>query len=535
MAAPNLSSAHLTLATPSEDSSMTTASSATHHITGPATTLLALDRLWGALRPAPDRIPGPSTLSDLALVPVYFGNQLRYLETLHKTWGDVVHSNMGPHPSLLIQDTDLIEEFLLKKHDSFHKDMFVKLLDPIVGQGLLTSEGKLWRKQRKLAAPALQKKQIAAYAETFVSLTAQACEEWTSQGAQTRDVSRDIMALTLKIVVQTLFGMSLEDGVEEIGQLVDLLMEHLNLEFHSPLLLVPQSVKTPSRKKFLKHVARLDDVLRDLIARRRAGAEGDDLLWRFITARDEDGQPMPDKQLRDEAITMFLAGHETTSLAITYAWDLMTRNPDALNRLVREVDEALGERAATMEDMGKLPWTKAVVQETLRLHPPAWILGREAIEDVQLGPWHVKAGTQVITSPWLLHRDARWFKNPLDFMPQRWLGGQLEASLPRYGYMPFGGGPRVCIGNHFAMMEAMLVIATMAQRVRLKRVSAAPLQFVTSVTLRPALPVQFEVSARGGRAARLGKPHKPSAPHHTGHAILKDLTPAVRTHTPSAH
>lgn len=469
----------------------------TPQIDRPATNLLTLDRLWTTLGMDKKReMPGPSVLSDMALIPVYFNGQLRYLETLQKTWGDVVHTNMGPHPSVLIQDTALIEEVFLKKSDSFRKDAFTKLLHPIVGSGLLTSEGALWRKQRKLAAPALQKKQIASYADAFVSLTAAACEAWTRDGAQIRPTSKDVMALTLQIVVQTLFGITIDSHVQEIGELVDLLMEHLDREFHSPLLILPQSVKTPSRREFLKNVERLDALLRDMIRTRREAPEGDDLLWRLIQARDEDGNPMDEQQLRDEAITMFLAGHETTSLAITYAWDLMTRNPSAMRRLVGEVDEVLGDRAATMEDMGKLPWVKAVVQETLRVHPPAWIIGREALEDVELGPWHIKAGTQVIVSPWMLHHDARAFKDPYDFKPERWLGGELEASLPRYAYLPFGGGPRVCIDNHFAMMEAMLVIATMAQRASFKRVNAAPLRFATSVTLRPAEPVMFEVSPR---------------------------------------
>lgn len=478
-----------------------TASNATLSPTPAATNLLAMDTFLNKIglnaRPDQGNPPGPSAVSDLALIAVFFRDQLRFFEMLLRTWGDVVLTRMGPDPMVLIQDTKLIEEVLLRQHERFHKDAFTTLLHPLVGHGLLTSEGELWRKQRKIAAPALQKKQIASYADAMVSLTGDACQEWTETGAPgVRDLSKDMMALTLRIVVKTLFGVTMERQVQEVGELVDLLMGHFDREVHTPLVLVPQTVQTPGRRAFHKNVARLDAVLADIIAYRRGAGEGDDLLWRLIMARDEDGQPMSDKQLRDEAITMFLAGHETTSLAITYAWDLLTRNPDALERLIAEVDEVLGGRAGTMEDMSALPWTKAVVQETMRLHPPAWIIGREAIEPVKLGEWTIAPGTQVLMSPWLLHRDARWFEEPLKFTPERWLGGTLEANLPRYAYMPFGGGPRVCIGTHFAMMEAMLIIATMAQHVTIQRVDDAPLRFTTSVTLRPADPVRFEVSAR---------------------------------------
>ena len=446
------------------------------------------------------RPPGPSPLSDLALVPLYFSGQLRYMQILQQTWGDVVFTRVGPYTNITLHDPALIEEVLLRQHERFQKDVFTAMLKPIVGQGLLTSEGELWRKQRKLAAPKLQKKQITAYAQAMVWLTEQACDRWTAHGPTRRPLSQDMMELTLLIVTQTLFGMSAHDIAHEVGDLIDRLMAHFDREFHSPLLLVPPSIRTPTRRAFDADRAKLDEVLRRMIAQRRAGEPGDDLLWRLIHARDEDGSPMPDAQLRDEAITMFLAGHETTSLAITYTWDLLTRHPDAMARLVREVDQTLQGRPATVEAMSQLPWTRAVIQESMRLYPPAWIIGRQAREPVELGPWRVEPGAQLLISPWLLHRDARWFERPTRFEPERWLDGQLEASLPRYAYMPFGGGPRVCIGNHFAMMELILVVATMAQRLTITREDDSPLQLATSVTLRPAKPVELLIAPRAASA-----------------------------------
>ena len=441
--------------------------------------------------------PGPRGTFALGRTQLEFlrGHEIEFLRTMTHRWGPVSSFWLGTFRTYLVCDTDLIEEVLMDRRGVFAKDAVTHDLDGLVGQGLLTSEGDLWKRQRKLAAPALTRRQIEAYADWMVELTEQAIQGWSA--GEEIELHHEMMALTLKIVVKTLFNLELPDAIDTIGRATDDAMEVFHKKTHTLWRFVPDSIPTALSRKFDGAVAALDEVVYDLIRRRRAdGTQGDDLLYRLLIANDEDGEGMSDQQLRDEVITMMLAGHETTALAVTYAWFLLSSAPRATRKLYAEIDEVLGNCRATAADIARLPYLKAVVQETLRMYSPAWIVGREALQDTTLGPWFVPRGTQVLTPQSVVHFDEKYFDAPWEFRPERWLEPDFEKSLPRFAYFPFGGGKRVCIGNHFAMMEAMLMIATMAQSFELQNVMRQPMQTQPAVTLRPVVPVSMRVHRR---------------------------------------
>lgn len=442
------------------------------------------------------RPPGPGPLRFLQTQAEFMGNdQIGALRRVAQTYGPASAFWLGGFRTYLFTEPALIEEVLLDREGVFLKDAITHELEDLLGHGLLTSEGELWRRQRKLAAPALKRKQIEAYADWMVELTRREIAAW--RDGTTIELHHAMMALTLKIVVKTLFNLEVEDEVGRIGAAIDDAMDVFHVHTNTPWRFVPRAIPTHYRRRFARAVAELDAMVFRLIEqRRRDPAEGDDLLSRLLAANDDDGEGMSDKQLRDEVITMFLAGHETTALAVTYTWYLLSLAPDSARHLFDEVDEVLGDRPATADDVGRLPYVRAVVQESMRLYPPAWIVGREASRDTIVGGWHVPRGTQVLTPQCVVHRDARWFDDPDTFRPERWLGGELERSIPRFAYFPFGGGPRVCIGNHFAMMEAILMVATIAQHWDMENMMSGPMETQPAVTLRPIVPVSMRLHAR---------------------------------------
>jgi cytochrome P450 len=444
--------------------------------------------------PQPARPPGPRGLELLKMHVDFSRDQIGCLGGIAQQYGPMSSFKLGGFDTYLITEPALIEQVLLRKSDAFHKDALTAELADVLGQGLLTSEDPVWRRQRKLIAPALRRKQIAHYADTMVSRTRQMLHGWSD--GQVRPLHRDVMEVTLRIVVETLFDLEFEEDIDEVAAALDAVVEHFHEQSHTLWRFVPEPLPTPMRGKLDGAVATLDETIYGLIeARREDLCEGDDLLYHLLVAVDDDGDAMGDRQLRDEVITMFLAGHETTALAITYAWHLISTHPEVGARLREEIDEVLGERRAVADDVGRLAYTRAVIQETLRLYPPAWIVGREPHEDVEIGDWTIPAGAQVLLPQSLVHRDPRWYDDPDAFRPQRWLDG-LEDELPRFAFFPFGGGRRVCIGNYFARMEAMLVVATMAQQFELSLESDATLRTQPSITQRPAGEVDMRVRRR---------------------------------------
>jgi len=439
--------------------------------------------------------PGPGWIRNVAFQAKFMRDQAGALEQLFEEYGPVVRLRLGWLPTYMFVDPDLIEEVLLEKWDSFHKDRISqRSLNDLLGEGLLTAEGERWRRSRKMMAPSLQRRQIASYADMMVEETDRILDRW--EDGEQRRFERDVMEVTLRAVVQTLFDVDLEHRIERIAEAVEVVMAYMKEVSHSLWRFVPDAIPTPSRAEFEEAVAEFDAIVYDLIeSRRERGDEGDDLLYHLIEATDEEGNRMSDEELRDQVVTVFLAGHETTALAITYGWYLLTNHSDCMERLFAEVDEVLGGERPEAADARRLPYAEAVFKESLRLYPPAWVLGREAVEEVEIGDWTLSEGAQVVIPQCVAHRNPEWFAEPDAFRPARWLDG-LEDELPRFAYFPFGGGPRICIGNHFAKMEAILIIARIAQRFELEDVAPEPLETVTAITQRPADPIEMRVHER---------------------------------------
>jgi cytochrome P450 len=317
---------------------------------------------------------------------------------------------------------------------------------------------------------------------------------------EVRDVSREMTEITLRIAARTLFGTDVADDVATMRAASFTLAEHFRSRLFSLMILLPDAVPTPGNRRYQRSVRNLDDMVYRIIGQRRrsqAGQEHDDLLDMLLAARDESGQGMTDRQLRDEVMTLLLAGHDTTALALTWTFILLAQHPAAEARLLDEVDHVLGGRLPTSADASRLPYTEQVIAETLRLYPTAWMLGREAVRNTTIGGQPIGKGTTVLISPWVIHRDPRWFDEPAAFRPERWADG-LAQRLPRFAYAPFGGGQRVCIGSSFAQLEATLLLATIAQRFRLVLVDPAqPVEPLPVVTLRPRQVPLVRLEARG--------------------------------------
>jgi cytochrome P450 len=417
-----------------------------------------------------------------------------FLGRMVRDYGDVVLLRFGSVVTYVLNHPRDIEYVLRTNHRNFIKDRGTRMLTSLVGEGLLTSEGEVWRRQRRLAQPAFQFEQVQKYTAAMVAAGERLAEDW--RPGQVRDVHEDMMRLTLEIVAETLFGANVAGVSERVGRAMEVVMRH----FASPLIWFDwlQKLPTPGNLRFRRAVRQLDDVVYGLIRQRRTeGRDAGDLLSRLLEAQDEAGNRMTDRQLRDELITLFLAGHETTALALSYTFHLLARHPDVEARLAAELDEVLTGRSPTAADLPQLRYTDWVVRESMRLYPPAYSIGREAVGDCEIGGYPVPKGTQISLIQWVVHRDSRWFPDPEAFRPERW-DNDLARRLPRCAYFPFGDGPRVCIGSQFAMTEAVLVLATLARRFRLALVPGhEELRFLLSVTLRPKHGVVMRVEERG--------------------------------------
>jgi cytochrome P450 len=405
---------------------------------------------------------------------------------------DIARLRMGLIPLVMIGAPALAHEVLALKHASFVKAPGLAIfLRPLLGGGLLTSEREVHTRQRRLIAPAFAHKRIASYATTMAERSDRYAASLAS--GDVIDVSEGILRLTLEIVGKTLFDTEVGSSADEVGHAVTVAMECAVSQLSS-LVPIPPFIPTATNRRNRRAVAQLDAILYRIIRERRAaGGDRGDLLSMHLATQHEDGGTMTDRQIRDEAMTLFLAGHETTANALSWALYLLARNPEARARVEAEVD-ALG-RVPSYDDLKLLPWTLAVLKETLRLYPPAYIIARRAVEDVVVGRHLVKKHTIVLVNILGTHRRPDLFPRPEAFDPERFLG-DAEKAFPRCGYMPFGAGPRVCIGNHFALMEGHVVLASLLRRLRLDLVSDAPVEIEPLVTLRPRGPVRMRVAAR---------------------------------------
>jgi cytochrome P450 len=422
--------------------------------------------------------------------------RLDFLTRCAREYGDIVSLRFGPRRILLVSRPDLIESVLVAQSRSFIKHFALRLNPLVLGNGLLTSEGDFWLRQRRLIQPAFQRSRLASFAPTMVGYTQRLLARW--QAGETRDIVPEMMRLTMQIAAKTLFDADVAEHARDVGTALQTLQENFIARFNS-ILPPPLWLPTPTNRRLKGAIAQLNELIYGMIRARRAGGEErNDLLSLLLHARDEDSTQMTDRQLRDEAMTLFLAGHETTALALSWAWHLLATHPEAEARLAAEVADVLHGRAATVDDIPGLRYTDSVALEAMRLYPPAYVVGREAIVDCDVGGYRVRRGTTVLMSQWVVQRDARFFDKPGIFYPERWLNavspvigpgesGVRDSSggLPKYAYFPFGGGPRVCIGNNFAMMELVLVLATIAQQYRFTQHPGQEVVPWPTFTLRP--------------------------------------------------
>jgi cytochrome P450 len=444
--------------------------------------------------PAASKLPGPKGLPLLGSLLDLRRDPLGFFTDCAHRYGDLVAFRVGPRRALFLNNPDLIERILVTEHRDFPKISFLwRQFTAVFGEGLVTSHGSLWQRQRRLCAPAFAPARLAAYAALMVRATEQMLDRW--RVGEVRDLHADMMALTLRIVAETLFGVGIEADIARIEAAVADLSREMAARMVRPIL-IPDAVPLPGHVRYRRGLACIEDVATRIIRQRRtASSTGQNLLDALIEARDETGAPMSDHQLRDEAVTFLLAGHETTALALTWALYLLGQHPQASAAVAAEADAVLGERPATFEDLQRLTFAERVVNESLRLYPPAWLIGREAGRACAIGGHSIPAATPLYTSPWVLHRDPRFWAEPLAFRPERWTEDR-ERRRPRFAYMPFGGGPRVCIAQRFAVMEAVLILASMARRCRLAPPQEEPVVPFPSITLRPAGPVRLRVHAR---------------------------------------
>lgn len=430
-------------------------------------------------------------------LPAFAGDPLGFLDAAARERAPVVRLRFARSSAWLLTDAALIDEVLVAQRQHFIKAAPLRAQRDLLGTGLLTNEGDAWLRQRRLAQPAFHRERVASYGAIMVHETMRMVAGW-SEG-EARDVYAELKRLTMTIAARTMFGAALAPDARRLAEAVEDTMARYAAR-RGLARLVPPWVPTAVHRRGRASIRRLDAVVLDLVRRRRAAADGaadaDDLLAMLLRARDETGGGMDDGQLRDEITTFFVGGFDTPSLALTWGWYLLALHPEAAERLAAEVRATLGERPAGAADVPRLCYTEAVVKETMRLYPPAWLLSREATADVCLGGrFPISAGAMVLLSPWVMHRDAHVFDRPEAFRPERWLDGALDR-LPRCAYFPFGAGPRVCIGAPFAMTEAVLVLATLAQQLRFTRTTAAVITPWPTMTLRPEGAVNVVVRRR---------------------------------------
>lgn len=439
--------------------------------------------------------PGPRSGLFQGLRIALRRDMLGLLERTAREYGDIAYFKIGTQGVYLLNRPELIRDVLVTHNKKFAKGRGLERARRMLGNGLLTSEGEFHLRQRRLAQPAFHRQRIAAYAETMVAYAERAHARW--HDGETRDVHEEMMRLTLAIVAKTLFDADVEGDADEIGHALSELIDLFDFSM-LPFAELLERLPIPPKRRFDRARATLDRIVYRIIEDRRTSSEDrGDLLSMLLMATDTegDGTGMTDEQLRDEAMTIFLAGHETTANALTWTFYLLAEHPEVEAKLHDELDRVLGGRAPTIADLPSLPYTERVLTESMRLYPPAWVLGRRALEDYEVEGYVIPAGSIVVLSQWLMHRDGRYFDEPLAFEPDRWTP-EMKAALPRYAYFPFSAGPRNCVGEHFAWMEGELIVASVA---RLWRMRLAPGQRVAlqpQITLRPRYGMRMELARR---------------------------------------
>ncbi len=430
------------------------------------------------------RPPGPRGHWLWGNVAAFQSDRLGFMSDVAREYGGVAYIRFASREVWLVTEPTVIESVLVTQARLFRKHFALRINPVVLGNGLLTSEGDFWLRQRRLAQPAFNRNQIASYVPTFVGHTARMLDRW--KAGESRDVLQEMMALTLGIASKTLFGADGDSLAERVRAALNVTQEEFVRRIASPIQ-IPNWIPTARNRRLMQAVRDLDTIVYDFIRQRRLSQEPrDDLLSRLLAARDDGiSGGMSDKQLRDECLTIFLAGQETTALALSWTWYLLGSHSEAAARIYKEVDTVLQGRVPTLDDLPRLRETEFALLESMRLYPPAFIVGREALVNTEVGGYLCRRGTTVLMPESVVHRDPRFFPSPDKFLPERWRD-DLEKRLPNCAYFPFGAGPRICIGNTFAMMEMTLALAMMAQRFQFTLTPGQQIRMGVQFTLRPS-------------------------------------------------
>ena len=437
--------------------------------------------------------PGPRPDPVVGNLLAFRRDPLQFFTACAQEYGEVAHFRILNAHAYLLSNPDHIESVLVRNSANFIKGRVFRSNRLLLGDGLLTSEGGLWRRQRRLAQPAFHKDRVSSYMGTIQTLAESMAAGW--RDGEVRDVYQEMKGLALKIIARILFDVDVASDADEVSSALRAAWEEFTARIQSGLL-IPESVPTRGNLRFQRAVGNLDRVIRRIIEERRMGRQGGgDCLSLLLEAQDSDGSQMTDTQLRDEVMTLLVAGHESTALALTWTWYLLARNPEKAEPLYAEAD-ALGREALSVRGMAGLPYSEMVVKEALRLYPPVWAIPRQAVKDCEIGGYSVPAGTSLTISQWVMHRHPHYFAEPASFRPERWADG-LEKQLPDFVYFPFGGGPRHCIAYSLAMVEAVLVMAILARTFEFSVLSEPPAVAWPSITLYPRYGIRARIQRRG--------------------------------------
>ncbi len=436
--------------------------------------------------------PGPKGHFLLGVLPEIRKDELDFLDRIVREYGDVIYLRVVNYPVFVLSHPQDIEAVLLTNNSNFVKSTFLRSSEALFGSGLLTSDGSFWLRQRRLLQPAFHHDRLVEYSRTMVEYTERMLATW--QDGDVRDAHEEMVRVTMEIIAKLLFGDDIASDTQQADEALRVFFDQFDERFG--LYLIPEWLPTPGNIRYKKAIARLDRIVGNVIRRRRATLDsGSDMLSTLLRVKDEAGVEMTDTQLRDEMMTLFFTGHETTSAALGWTWYLLAQNPEAEAKLFQELDEVLAGRAPAYEDLPRLRYTDWVVKESLRLYPPAYSVMRTPMKDCEIGGYDVPAGASLAMFPWTVHRDPRYFHSPTEFLPERW-DNDFAKRLPRCAYFPFGVGPRVCIGNTFAITELVLMVAAIARRFQLKLAPGHRVLLSPSLTLRPRKGIRVVLKER---------------------------------------
>ncbi|WDI40558.1 cytochrome P450 [Bremerella sp. P1] len=431
--------------------------------------------------------PGPSGHWLQGNLPEYRRGRLQFLERIRAEYGTIASYRLGSIPVVLVCEPQHLREILVTNNKSYGRSISTRMLSEFFGNGLLISEGERWLRDRRIIQPTFAKEHIEQFADCMVRRTSDCIELW-NQGDR-RDALLDMQSLTMSIAAETLLGVKLHEEVAAIHDPHEIIRGHFDYRMEH-LWVTPRWIPTRHNRKVNAAYHAIRKIVDDLIAKRKNEHQsGTDILSRLIQIQRSQAHAMTDQQLRDQVLTFLFAGHETTASLLGWVWWLLGKFPDVANRLHDEIDDTLQGKRPTIADVPKLRYTDKVIRETLRLFPSAYVMGRQALEDTHLGEYDIPRGTNLVISPWLMQRDSRFWDHPLDFDPDRWTDS-TQKTMDQFAWFPFGAGPRICIGKAFAMLESVLIVATIASRFNLVLPSNQAIEPHASVTIRPSPGVQ---------------------------------------------